>query len=351
MEESATFRSELARHTASGALAVAMDDRWIACVACSHRCRIPPGREGICKVRFNDDGVLRVPYGYVSGIAVDPIEKKPFFHVLPGSGTLSYGMLGCDYHCAYCQNWITSQALRDKNAVSPFRAVTAEQIVVLAGREGVPVVTSTYNEPLITSEWNAAVFRLARERGMRCAYVSNGNATREVLAFLRPVLDFCKVDLKSFNPKKYGQLGGRLEAVLETIASLKEMGIWVEVVTLVVPGFNDSAEELRQIALFLAGVSPDIPWHVTAFHTDYRMTDRGSTDAAMLLRAAEIGKESGLHFVYAGNLPSRVGNCENTYCPSCHRLLIERSGFRIRSNALLNSACPSCRLPIPGVWE
>jgi len=351
MDETATFRSELARHTSIGSLAAAMDDRWIVCIACSHRCRIPPGREGICKVRFNDEGALRVPFGYVSGIAVDPIEKKPFFHVLPGSGTLSYGMLGCDYHCAYCQNWITSQALRDTTAISSLLPITAEQIVLLAERERVPIVTSTYNEPLITSEWNAEVFRLARGRGMRCAYVSNGNATPEVLAFLRPVLNFCKVDLKSFNQKNYQQLGGRRDAVLSTISSLKETGIWVEVVTLVVPGFNDSAEELRRIASFLAGVSPDIPWHVTAFHSDYRMTDRGSTTSSMLLRAAEIGRESGLHFVYAGNIPARAGNWENTYCPSCNLLLVERSGFRVLSNVLRGSCCPGCNRSIPGVWE
>jgi pyruvate formate lyase activating enzyme len=328
-----------------------MDDGWVQCLACSHRCRIPPGREGICKVRFNEGGTLRVPRGYVAGLAVDPIEKKPFFHVLPGSGTLSYGMLGCDYHCAYCQNWLTSQTLRDADAIASIHPITAEGIVSLAEREGVRVVTSTYNEPLITSEWNAEVFRLARERGMRCAYVSNGNSTPEVLEYLRPVLDFCKVDLKGFNKKNYQQLGGRLDAVLTTIASLKSMGIWVEVVTLVVPGFNDSPEELREIAGFLVSVSADIPWHVTAFHGDYRMTDRGTTTSSSLLHAAEIGKESGLHFVYAGNIPSRVGNWENTYCPSCGRLLVERNGFRVRTNTIRNGACPGCHASIPGVWE
>jgi pyruvate formate lyase activating enzyme len=328
-----------------------MDNDWVQCLACSHRCRIPPGREGICKVRFNEGGTLRVPRGYVAGLAVDPIEKKPFFHVLPGSSTLSYGMLGCDYHCGYCQNWITSQTLRDADAISSIHPMAAEEIVALAEGEGAPVVTSTYNEPLITSEWNAEVFRLARQRGMRCAYVSNGNSTPEVLEYLRPVLNFCKVDLKSFNKKNYQQLGGRLDAVLITIASLRSMGIWVEVVTLVVPGFNDGSEELREIAGFLASVSADIPWHVTAFHSDYRMTDRAATTSSSLLRAADIGRESGLHFVYAGNIPSRVGNWENTYCPSCSRLLVERSGFHVLTNTIRNGACPGCHASIPGVWE
>jgi pyruvate formate lyase activating enzyme len=351
MDDVRSLRNSLARFTAEGTIVRPMGDGWVQCVACGHRCRIPPGREGICKVRYNDTGTLRVPRGYVAGIAVDPIEKKPFFHVLPGSRTLSYGMLGCDYHCAYCQNWITSQTLRDAAALAPFRVVSAEEIVALAESERVPVLTSTYNEPLITSEWSAEIFRLAHQRRIRCAYVSNGNSTPEVLAFLRPVLDFCKVDLKSFRKKNYGQLGGTLDAVLTTIRSLPVMGIWVEVVTLVVPGFNDSVEELRDIAEFLRSVSADIPWHVTAFHQDYRMTDRDATSTATLLRAAETGRDAGLHFVYVGNLPARVGSWENTYCPSCSTLLVERTGFRIRTITIKDGMCPGCGSVVPGVWE
>ena len=272
--------------TRPGDLFVPGEKGWVTCTACGHRCRIAPDHDGICKVRFNAAGVLMVPHGYVSGLQIDPIEKKPFFHVLPGAGALSFGMLGCDYHCAYCQNWFTSQTLRDPDAGAPHKSVTPDEIVALALEHRIPVITSTYNEPLITSEWAVRIFRLARQHGIRCSYVSNGNATPEVLQYLAPYLNFCKVDLKSFRQKNYQQLGGKLDTVLETIRRLKQMNVWVEVVTLVVPGFNDSDEELKDIAGFLCSVSPDIPWHVTAFHEDYKMTDPPSTTAAGLVRAA-----------------------------------------------------------------
>ncbi len=350
MPETTTLHNILADHVREGGLYERMPKGWVRCFACGHQCKIPPGRDGICRVRFNRDGKLFIPWGYVAGIAVDPIEKKPFFHALPGSNALSFGMLGCDYHCAYCQNWITSQALRDPEAVAAPELVSPEKIVSLAIEHRTPVLTSTYNEPLITSEWAVEIFKLARKYGIKCSYVSNGNGTRAVLEFLRPYIDLYKIDLKSFGQKNYSQLGGRLAGVLETIRTLKEMGVWVEIVTLVIPGFNDSKEELSEIARFLVSVSPDIPWHVTAFHQDYRMTDPDNTPARTLIRAAEIGFAAGLHFVYAGNLPGRLGRFENTYCPACHELLIERTGFTVRRNLLDNGACPKCRTPIPGVW-
>jgi pyruvate formate lyase activating enzyme len=278
------------------------------------------------------------------------VEKKPFFHVLPGSPALSFGMLGCDYRCGYCQNWITSQAIRDPTAVAPVEEATAGGIVDVALRRHIPIITSTYNEPLITSEWAVEIFKLARPRGIRCSFVSNGNGTPEVLEFLRPYVDFYKVDLKSFRQKNYQQLGGRLDIVLKTIESLHGMGIWVEIVTLVVPGFNDSDVELTDIARFIASVSPDIPWHVTAFHQDYKMTGNDPTPVRTLLRSAEIGTNAGLHFVYAGNLPGKVGRWENTSCASCGELLIERSGFTVLRNLIKESSCPKCRQKVPGVW-
>jgi len=197
-----------------------------------------------------------------------------------------------------------------------------------------------------------AVFKLAKARGLKTAYVSNGNATPEVLDYLRPWLDLYKVDLKGFNDKNYRKLGGQLQTVLDTITLLVQKGFWVEVVTLVVPGFNDSDGELREIARFLAGVSRDVPWHVTAFHPDYKMADRGWTPAKALKRAAEIGQAEGLHFVYAGNIPGRTGSLENTYCPACKAPLIERTGFQVRANRLgPDGACPECRRRIPGVWS
>ena len=343
------LRDVLTGYTQEGELWEPMERGWVRCVACGHRCKIAPGRDGICRVRFNDNGVLKVPHGYVAGLAVDPIEKKPFFHALPGSRALSFGMLGCDYRCGYCQNWITSQALRNPQVGSRPEPVTAADIVSLALRYRTPVITSTYNEPLITSEWAVEVFRLAREQGLRCSYVSNGNGTPEVLRYIRPWIDLYKVDLKSFRQKNYQQLGGRLENVLETIAALKRDGVWVEVVTLVVPGFNDTDEELRDIALFLASVSPEIPWHVTAFHPDYTMTDPDPTPARTLLRAVEAGRGAGLKFVYAGNLP--MGRAESTWCPGCGELLVERRGFTVLANRLKQGRCPRCAMAIPGVWS
>jgi pyruvate formate lyase activating enzyme len=347
-----TLKDVLDGLTVEGELYEKLPDRRVRCFACGHRCLIPEGRDGVCRVRFNRDGLLRVPHGYVAtSLQLDPVEKKPFFHALPGSAALSFGMLGCDYHCGYCQNWITSQTLRDPEALARPARVAPEIIVQKAVEHRAPIITSTYNEPLITSEWAVAVFRLAKQRGLKTAYVSNGNATPEVLDYLRPWLDLYKVDLKGFDDAHYRKLGGKLQTVLDTIGLLVQKGFWVEVVTLVVPGWNDSDGELTAIARFLAGVSPDIPWHVTAFHPDYQMTDRRWTPAESLLRAARIGQAEGLHFVYAGNLPGQTGSLENTYCPGCQTLLIERTGFRVRANRITrDGACPQCATRIPGVW-
>jgi pyruvate formate lyase activating enzyme len=342
----------LARYTREGELYEKLEHDRVRCFACGHRCLIPPGRDGICRVRFNQDGVLRVPFGYVAGLQLDPVEKKPFFHALPGAKALSFGMLGCDYHCGYCQNWITSQALRDRSATAPAEAVSPEEIVRVAQERGARIVTSTYNEPLITSEWAVEVFRHAKPAGLVCSYVSNGNGTPEVLDYLRPWVSLYKVDLKGFRDRPYRDLGGTLERVVWTVRALHEDGFWVEVVTLVVPGFNDSTEELRDIARFLVSVSPDIPWHVTAFHPDYKMDDRDRTSVRSLLHAAEIGAEEGLNFVYAGNLPGMVHRWENTYCPGCRTVLVERLGFRVEQNRIDSEGrCPECRRTIPGVWR
>ncbi len=323
----------------------------IRCVACGHRCLIAPNRAGICKVRFNQDGELRVPFGYVAGIQSDPVEKKPFFHVLPGSDALTFGMLGCDFHCGYCQNWVTSQALRDPAARTPIQPATPGQLIEAARHLGSRLVVSSYNEPLITAEWAVAVFREAREAGLLCAFVSNGNATDEALDYLKPWISAYKIDLKGFNDQRYRSLGGTLAHVCRGIEMVLERGIWLEVVTLVVPGFNDSEEELKSIARFLARCGRDIPWHVTAFHPDYKMSDGEQTQAESLMRAAEIGAAAGLRFVYAGNAPGRVGRWENTFCPSCNRVLVERSGYRIVGCHLTATGnCPDCGARVPGVW-
>ncbi|HEX9112574.1 MAG TPA: AmmeMemoRadiSam system radical SAM enzyme, partial [Terriglobales bacterium] len=329
-----------------------LDRNRVRCYACGHCCPIPEGQPGVCKVRFNRGGKLYVPYGYVAGVQCDPIEKKPFFHAYPGALAYSFGMLGCDLHCAYCQNWVTSQALRDPNAISPPLEADPELLIQDALAQGAKVVVSTYNEPLITSEWAVAVFRQARQAGLLTGFVSNGNGTPQVLEYLRPWIDLYKVDLKSFDDRHYRQLGGRLQPILDTIRSLHQMGVWLEIVTLLIPGFNDSDDELRKLASFLASVSPDIPWHVTAFHQDYKMTSPGDTRPEDLLRAAAIGREAGLRYIYAGNLPGYVGDLEDTHCQHCGELLIRRYGYAIEEYKLTpQGCCPACHAAIPGRWS
>lgn len=325
------------------------EDR-LRCVACGHRCLLGDGARGICKVRTVHRGELRVPSGYVAGLAVDPIEKKPFFHVLPGANALSFGMHGCDLHCAYCQNWNTSQALRDTDAVSMPRSIRAADLAGLAKRHECPVLVSTYNEPLITAEWSRRVFELAKEAGVLTGYVSNGNATPEVLDFLRPVTDLYKVDLKGFRDRSYRQLGCPLQNVLDGIAMVKERGFWLEIVTLVVPGLNDSDAEIADIASFVHALSPDIPWHVTAFRPQYKMGDTTATTADSLDRARSIGLEVGLHHVYAGNVPGALPGAENTQCYGCGAVLIERTGYSTRVVGLDGDRCASCASKLPGVF-
>ena len=345
------LEEQLAEHTRESPLCEKLEGNRIRCLACGHRCPIPEGFAGVCKVRYNREGKLFAPTGYVSAIHCDPIEKKPFFHVYPGSKALSFGMLGCDLHCGYCQNWLTSQALRDARSTIHFTIVKPELIVDAALLAGASAVISTYNEPLITAEWAVDVFRLAREAGLTTGFVSNGNATPEVLRYLRPWLDLYKVDLKSFNDRRYHELGGRLAPILEAIGLIHEMGFWLEIVTLIVPGFNDSDEELGSIAKFIANISVDIPWHVTAFHNDYKMASVEDTPLATVLRAIGIGHDAGLHFVYAGNLPGSVGTSEDTFCQNCNALLIRRCGFRIlESRVSRKGMCPKCSARIPGIW-
>jgi pyruvate formate lyase activating enzyme len=350
----ATVADVLDTLTRPGELYKALPQNEVRCYACGHRCLIRDGRRGVCKVRFNRAGKLYVPWGYVAGLQADPIEKKPFYHILPGSQALTFGMLGCDFHCEFCQNWVSSQTLRNPasdEAVSYIRQVSPEQIVAYARRSGCSLVASSYNEPLITSEWAVAIFKLAKEAGMQCVYISNGNATPEVLDYLRPFLVGYKIDLKTMQDRQYRQCGGVLQNVLDTIRRAHELGLWVEVVTLVIPGFNDSSDELMEAGRFIASVSTDIPWHVTAFHPDYKMIEPAPTPIRTLLRAAEIGEEAGLRHVYAGNIPGRVKNYEDTRCPKCQAVLVERTGYTIRGYHLTAlGTCPKCRTPIAGVW-
>lgn len=340
--------------TVSGELYEKLDDGAVRCVACGHRCVIREGKRGICQVRFNAGGELRVPHGYVAALQSDPIEKKPFFHVLPGANALTFGMLGCDFHCGYCQNWLTSQAMRDPaadEAANYIRKITPQAMIEHARMTKARVVVSSYNEPLITSEWAVEIFKESQQAGLLCAYVSNGNNTPEVMEYLAPYLSAYKIDLKCMSDKNYRSLGGVLQNTLDGIQRAHALGLWVEVVTLTIPGFNDSNEELWDAARFIAGISRDIPWHVTAFHKDYKMTDPANTDVKTLLRAAEIGREAGLHHVYAGNLPGQVGEYEDTFCAGCRDRLVKRRGYIIQEYRVTGAGtCPRCGEKVAGLW-
>jgi pyruvate formate lyase activating enzyme len=247
---------------------------------------------------------------------------------------------------------VTSQALRDPAAVAPPMSASPEALVGDALRLGAKVLVSTYNEPLITSEWAVEIFKAARSAGLTTGFVSNGNGTPQVLEYLRPWVDLYKVDLKSFDDRHYRELGGRLQPILDTIRRLHDMDFWLEIVTLLIPGFNDAPDELKRLTEFVASVSPDIPWHVTAFHGDYKMTGPENTTAEMLLSAAAVGRDSGLRYVYPGNLPGRVGDAEDTRCASCGETLIRRYGYHIRDYRLTSEGrCPTCASAVPGRWS
>jgi len=306
-------------------------------------------------MRFNRDGELFVPWGYVAAVNVDPIEKKPLMHFLPGQDALTFGMLGCNFHCDFCQNWVSSQALRDPasdGAGRYIQDISAQEFVRIGRRQGAKIIASSYNEPLITSEWAIEIFTEAKKHGLKCVFISNGFATPEVLDALSPYLDGYKIDLKCMRDADYRSLGGRLEAVQDTIHGAHKRGMWVEVVTLVIPDFNDSNEQLWESARFIASISIDIPWHVTSYYPTYKHHGSQRTPADTIQRAAEIGQEAGLRYVYAGNLPGRVGSMENTYCPACQTLLIKRLGFSVTKNKLTTAGtCPHCGQKIAGVWQ
>jgi pyruvate formate lyase activating enzyme len=349
------IRGALDRLTAGGDLWEKEADGKGWCLACAHRCHISPGNRGICQVRFNEGGKLRVPWGYVAGLHPDPIEKKPFAHFLPGAKALTFGMLGCNLRCDYCQNWQTSQTLKDSRAEAfggYIEKMKADEVVSLAIQTGSEVIASSYNEPLITSEWAVAIFRQASQEGIHTVFVSNGFASPQALDYLQPWLDGMKIDLKAMSEKSYRDLGGHLQPVLDTIRSAREKGLWVEVVTLLIPGLNDDPQELWDLTSFLASVSRDIPWHVTAYHPDYRRFENPPTSAADLQKAADIAQEAGLRYVYAGNLPGRVGRLEDTHCPGCGTAVIRRSGYAILANTITTEGkCLDCGESIAGFWR
>ena len=326
-----------------------LPEQRVRCNLCSHRCTIRPGHEGICLVRENRDGqLLTRVYGRVIAQNVDPIEKKPLFHFHPGSTAFSVATVGCNFHCDFCQNWEISQALREEHFLFGYEA-SPQQIVRTAQRYGSQSIAYTYTEPTIFFEYAFDTAKLAREAGITNVFVSNGYMTHEALEVLQPYLDGINVDLKSFSDTFYRRIAGaRLQPVLDSLKKISELGIWLEVTTLLIPGQNDSEAEVRQIASFISKeLGPGVPWHISRFHPCYQMDDVPVTPATTLRQARDIGSEEGLHYVYEGNVPGSKG--ESTYCYSCNRMLIERIGYQIRSNHIRAGKCPDCGVVIDGV--
>ncbi len=326
-----------------------MEDGKVRCGLCAHRCQVSPGKRGICGVRENRDGVLySLVYDRVISQNIDPIEKKPLFHFLPGSQSFSIATPGCNFHCRHCQNADISQLPRDGTGALPGQAARPDQIAAAARQMGCASISYTYTEPTIFFELAADTAKLALEKGMRNVFVTNGYITPEALREARPWLHAANIDLKAFTDDFYRRVcGARLQPVLDAVRLYHELGIWIEITTLVIPGHNDSEGELREIARFIRSVSEDIPWHVSRFHPAYQLTDSPRTPPATLRRAREIGREEGLRYVYEGNLP---GEGEDTDCGKCGRTVIRRYGFSVLENRIASGACSFCGAAVAGVW-
>ena len=328
-------------------------DDTVQCRVCEHFCAVRPGETGRCRVRRNEGGVLYLTvYGDAVALNLDPVEKKPLFHFLPGEQILSLGTYGCNFRCPFCQNWSISQPSRLEGRPSiGGREVTPEMLVETCRRYGAPMIAYTYNEPTVFFEYTLDTARLAHEQGIRNVYVSNGYMSQEALELLTPYLDGINVDLKAFTETFYReQCQARLEPVKRNIRTIaRETDIWIEVTTLLIPGLNDSDEELRAMAAWLAEVDPAMPWHVSAFHPDYQMTDRPPTSPAALMRAYEIGRKAGLHHVYLGNVLD--ADRSTTYCPNCNEPLIRRQWYNTRELWSQRGVCPRCQYVVPGVWS
>jgi pyruvate formate lyase activating enzyme len=320
----------------------------VHCHLCAHECKIPDGKFGVCGVRQNLRGTLyTLAYGKLIAANIDPIEKKPLYHFLPGSRSFSIATIGCNFKCGFCQNWQISQASVKDNSPFPGREATPEEIVDEAKRRQCQSISYTYTEPTIFFEYAFDTARLAKAAGLYNVFVTNGYMTRQPLVTIKPYLDAANVDLKSFREETYRKTcKGRLQPVLDSIATMKELGIWVEVTTLVIPGENDSDEELGQITAFLAGIDRNIPWHISQFHPDYEFQDHTTTPIETLKRARELGQKAGLRYIYLGN----VGEGLNTYCYQCHGLIVDRRYMGLNTMTLNNGVCPQCGAKIEGVW-
>ena len=327
-----------------------LGDSDVRCHLCGHNCLIHEGQRGICAVRENRGGtLLSLVYGKVISVNVDPIEKKPLFHFLPGSTSLSIATVGCNFRCKHCQNYEISQYPRERKFPIPGRDLTAADVVDAALKNKCRSISYTYTEPTIFFELAYDCAKLAREKGIRNVFVSNGYTGPEATRLIAPYLDANNIDLKG-SDKFYKEIcGARVGPVKETISLMKSLGVWVEVTTLIIPDLNDSERDLTDIAEFICSVDPAIPWHVSQFYPTYQLLDKPRTPVEKLREAVEIGKKAGLKYVYEGNVPGEGG--ENTYCPSCNAAIIERFGYRIARNLMKGKTCGSCGAEIEGIWD
>lgn len=329
-----------------------LEDNKVRCNLCSHRCVIKEGSRGLCSVRENQAGILHtLVYGKVIARHVDPIEKKPLFHFLPGSFSYSIATVGCNFRCKFCQNADIAQMPTDHKGMIMGNAVTPEEIVDAAAKAGCRSISYTYTEPTVFFELAYDTAKIAHARAIRNVFVTNGYMTAEALEMIRPYLDAANVDLKAFTEKYYkGLCGARLKHVQKTLKRMKDYGIFVEITTLIVPGLNDDDAELQQLAGFIADdLGTGTPWHISRFHPTYKLTDRPPTPVKTLTKAREIGLQAGLKYVYTGNVPGDAG--ENTFCPACGEMVIERWGFQVGKVKIKNGCCSRCGAGIEGVWE
>lgn len=327
-----------------------LEGTGVRCNLCNHRCVLRDGATGICGVRKNIGSVLEtLVYGRLIAQHVDPIEKKPLFHVLPGTSSYSIATVGCNFRCQFCQNAQIAQLPSERGNLNIGDKRSASQVVEAAVSAGCRSISYTYTEPTVFFEFAYDTAKLARERGLLNIFVTNGYMTREALEMIAPYLDAANVDLKGFSDEFYTHYcGAKRRHVIETLRSMKSLGVFVEITTLLIPGLNDDEQELKALSSFIASdLGPDTPWHISRFHPAYKMTDRPATAPEAIRKARNIGLDAGLYYVYSGNLPGDDG--ENSFCRGCGEILIERSGYQIINNAVRKNACPHCGAAVAGI--
>jgi len=325
-----------------------LGDGKVRCNLCAHHCRIEDGDSGFCRVRQNDSGTLyTIAFGETIARSVDPIEKKPLYHFLPGTLSFSIATAGCNFHCGFCQNWQISQAASERGIVGDGRPFSPAQAAAEAEKNQCASIAYTYTEPTIFFEYARETALAAREKGIKNVFVTNGYMSRQALDEAASWLDAANVDLKAWSDDYYREVcKGRLKPVLDTIAAMKRTGIWVEVTTLVIPKDNDAEEDLKGIAGFIAEVGTEIPWHISRFHPDYRFDSHAATPVETLEKAERIGRDAGLKYVYLGN----VARERDTLCPACGTPVIRRSMMGVRDVHLNGGVCAHCGAAVDGVW-